>query len=396
MTSHSTVRERVEAFNAGRDPARLQLKYAAMRRDAFGFLRGSCHLFYEDLKPSSLPRAPLVWCSGDLHLGNFGTYKGDNRLSYFDINDFDEACLAPATWDLVRFLSSVIVSGHCLSMNGKTVTALMRAFLESYTAALHQRKARWVERATAQGMIRTLLLRVKKRNRKEFLNTRTTLLNGRRRLLLDGKRALALGRGERAMLQEFMAKFAAKQAQPEFFRLEDAARRIAGTGSLGLDRFVLLVAGRGGVNGHFLLDLKYQPGSCVVLHHHLPQPAWASEAERVAMTQHDVQAVPPALLCAVRMDRKSWLMQELRPTTDRLNIDSGRDDLAGLANAFRTLGDVVAWGNLRAAGWRGSAGAEEVIAFGNQRGWAADLLEVARDRARCTLEQWREFSEQQS
>lgn len=394
MTSHSTVRERVEAFNAGRDPARLQLKYAAMRKDAFGFLRGSCHLFYEDLKPSSLPRAPLVWCSGDLHLGNFGTYKGDNRLTYFDMNDFDEACLAPATWDLVRMLCSVIVTGHCLSMNGKTVTALMRAFLESYAAALRERKARWVERTTAQGMIRTLLLRVKKRNRKEFLNTRTTFLKGRRHLLLDGKRALALERGERAMLQEFMAKFAAKQGKPEFFRLEDAARRIAGTGSLGLDRFVLLVAGHGGVNGHFLLDLKYQPGSCVILHHHLPQPAWANEAERVAVTQHDVQAVPPALLCAVRMERKSWLMHELMPTTDRLNIDSGRDDVAGLTNAFRTLGEVVAWGNIRAEGWRGSAGAEELIEFGNRRGWAADLLEVARDRARCTLEQWREFSEQ--
>ncbi len=38
---------------------------------------------------------------------NFGSYKGDNRQVYFDINDFDEGALAPASWDLVRLLASI-------------------------------------------------------------------------------------------------------------------------------------------------------------------------------------------------------------------------------------------------------------------------------------------------
>jgi len=123
------VLTRIAKFNEGRDPERLALKFAALRHDAFTLLRGTCHLFYEDLRASDLPMSPLVWCCGDLHLENFGTYKGDNRLAYFDLNDFDEACLTPALWELVRFLTSVRVGGKTLGMDRRMTTMLMRTFL---------------------------------------------------------------------------------------------------------------------------------------------------------------------------------------------------------------------------------------------------------------------------
>jgi uncharacterized protein (DUF2252 family) len=66
-----TVVKRIEAYNAGRDPERLALKYRALRAHAFAFLRGTCHLFYEDLlKEDLLNKAP--WICWDLHLENFG------------------------------------------------------------------------------------------------------------------------------------------------------------------------------------------------------------------------------------------------------------------------------------------------------------------------------------
>ena len=90
--------QRITTYNYGRDPERLSRKYAAMRADVFAFLRGTCHLFYEDWPHiSTLNDAPRTWICGDLHLENFGSYKGDNRLTYFDLNDFDEAILAPCT-----------------------------------------------------------------------------------------------------------------------------------------------------------------------------------------------------------------------------------------------------------------------------------------------------------
>ena len=87
----------IRTFNAGREVERLKLKYQKMRKDPFSFLRGSCHLFYKRLPEFRLFKsAPLVWVCGDLHLENFGSYKGNNRLTYFDLNDFDESALAPA------------------------------------------------------------------------------------------------------------------------------------------------------------------------------------------------------------------------------------------------------------------------------------------------------------
>ncbi len=93
-----SVAARILRFNEGRDPERLDMKYEAMRQSPFAFFRGTCHLFWEDWpRDSPLNSAPVTWECGDLHFENFGTYKGDNRLVYFDINDFDEAVLAACT-----------------------------------------------------------------------------------------------------------------------------------------------------------------------------------------------------------------------------------------------------------------------------------------------------------
>ena len=102
------VIDQIKAFNTGRDPERLALKYEKMRASPFGFLRATCHLFYDRLPTGGVFKsAPPVWVCGDLHLENFGSYKGNNRLAYFDLNDFDESALAPASWDLVRMLASL-------------------------------------------------------------------------------------------------------------------------------------------------------------------------------------------------------------------------------------------------------------------------------------------------
>jgi len=137
-------------FNTARDPERLALKYAKMRTNAFAFLRGSCHLFHGRLMAmAGLPKsAPLAWVCGDLHLENFGSYKGDNRLVYFDVNDFDEAALAPASWDLVRLLTSVCVEAQGIAATDAAMQILCLSFLQAYSAALAHGKAFWVERET--------------------------------------------------------------------------------------------------------------------------------------------------------------------------------------------------------------------------------------------------------
>ena len=98
------ITAQILAQNAGRDPDRLKLKLAHLRGDPSAFFRGTNPLFLGFLsRAQAVFRAPRTLVCGDLHLENFGTYKGDNRLCYFDIDDFDEPCVAPCTTDLVRF-----------------------------------------------------------------------------------------------------------------------------------------------------------------------------------------------------------------------------------------------------------------------------------------------------
>lgn len=163
-TATNNVVERIRQFNAGRDPERLAQKYQAIADNPFSFLRGTCHLFYEDFPAGDfVENAPAGWLCGDLHLENFGTYKGDNRLTYFDINDFDEGMLAPAHWDLSRFLVSLLVAAESIKVRPAEALALCHCFLDTYASTLSRGDARWVERTTATGMVRNLLSELRKR-----------------------------------------------------------------------------------------------------------------------------------------------------------------------------------------------------------------------------------------
>src|SRR5262249_38599631 len=141
-------------YNAGRERERLALKYERLRQSPFSFLRGTCHLFYERLaQDERLVASPAAWLCGDLHLENFGSYKGDNRLVYFDINDFDEACLGPLALDLVRLLASLRVFGATLRLQRETIERLCEDLLAAHADALGNGRARWIERDNALGVI---------------------------------------------------------------------------------------------------------------------------------------------------------------------------------------------------------------------------------------------------
>ena len=384
--------ERIRKFNAGRDPARLALKYRAMRASPFAFLRASCHLFYDELAPASLPAgAPLVWACGDLHLENFGSYKGDNGLVYFDLNDFDEAALAPCTWDLARLLASVLVAATTLGVDAPGALRLCREFIDAYAAALLTGKARWVERETAQGLVEDLLYSLQTRSRAQFLDRRTERAGRHRRIRIDGKKALALDAPRRKRIETFMRAFAAGQPKPGFYRLLDVARRIAGSGSLGAERFVLLVEGKGSPDDNYLLDLKQALPSALAARVETRQPRWENEAQRIVSLQRRVQAISPAFLHPVSIGGVACILKELQPAEDRLALDLWHGHHDRLHELMTTLGEIVAWGELRSAGRQGSAGADELIAFAGRNKWKSGMIAVARGCQEQVERDWREF-----
>jgi uncharacterized protein (DUF2252 family) len=366
----------INTMNRGRDPQRLALKYAAMRGSAFAFLRGSCSLFYARLPRGGVFKlAPLVWCCGDLHLENFGSYQADNRLTYFDINDFDESALAPASWDLVRFLTSVLIGAEEIGVGQDAALDLCRLFTDSYSAALGAGKAYWVERDTATGLIGQLLESLRQRGRAEFLDARTNLKGDKRVLNVDGQKALPATAAERREVAALMKDFAKAQVDPDFYKMLDVARRIAGTGSLGVERYVVLVRGNGSPDANHLLDLKLSLRSALEARLKTPQPRWSTQAHRVAEVQRRMQAMPVAFLHPVLMDQRPFVLRALQPAQDRISLK--RATPAQWSQLIADMGRIVAWSQLRSSGRQGSATADELVDFGSRRKWKVDLHAAA-------------------
>lgn len=380
-------------FNHGRDPERLAMKYQKMRSDPFLFLRGSCHLFYARLPRHEViyAQAPSVWLCGDLHLENFGSYKGDNSLTYFDINDFDEAALGPCTWDLIRFLTSVLLGTQSLGLKDADQRVLCSVFLDSYAKSLQEAKARWVDRDASESMVHHLLASLGQRTRPEFLDTRTIVKGNKRKLRVDGQKALPCTAEARTAVTRFLDHFAQGQIEPGFFEVLDVARRIAGTGSLGVERFVILIEGKGSPDANYLLDLKEARPSALDPWLDTPQPAWESEAARVVTLQKRSQAISMAFLHAVEMDGKPFILRGLQPSEDRIALDHWREKLSHLESLMQTMANIVAWDHLRGSGQQGSAIADRLVEFGHQQDWRADLLESAIACSEQTKRDWREF-----
>src|ERR1039458_4524492 len=333
----SDVIDAIFGNNAGRDPERLAMKYAKMEQSPFIFLRGAWHLFYDHLPDSPLfGDAPLAWCCGDLHFENFGSYKGDNRLVYFYINDYDEAALFPTLQDPKRA---------------------------------------------------------------SFLDKRTIRKGRHRRLRLDGVKALPASDAQKKTVTKFLDRFAARQPNPKFFQVLDIGRRIAGAGSLGVERYVVLVEGKGSPDSNYLLDIKEAKPSAMVPHLArlgIKQPTWSDEASRVVTVQNRMQAVDHAFLHAVKLDGLPCTLRGLQPSEDRVAIGAWGKKLDRLKEVVATMGRILAWDQLRASGRSGSASADELIAFAQRGDWVTEMLDAATEMTMLTQQQWKIFTEAMS
>jgi len=389
----NNVVERIQAFNQDREPQLIQLKYRAMRTDAFAFLRGTDHLFYEDWPSGSpLNDAPPTWICGDLHWQNLGSYKGDNRLVYFDINDFDESVLAPCTWDVARMLVSILVSAPDLKIKPAKALRLCTYFLEVYTKQAKKGRIYTVEEGTTTGIAKELLFQVRARSPLALLNSRTKQTPEGRKLLINGTQTTAATEAERTKVTTLVEDWGAKHTDPRFYTVLDVAHRIAGIGSLGVERYILLVKGKGSPDHNFLLDLKFEPSSSLEPYLPLRQPQWTTQAERSVSIQNWMQAIPPALLAPLQMDDKSYVLRELQPEEDKVNVALLKGKLSRLEKLVKTIAKVIAWGQLRSGGHQGSVpAAHDLIDFVQKSSWQDELLAYAKAYATRVEEDYRAF-----
>lgn len=387
-----TASQSIKAYNAGREPERCSLKMAAMRTNAFSFLRGTCHLFYERMIWQKLaPTGPAAWICGDLHLENFGTYRGENDLIYFDVNDFDEAILAPHSWDILRLAVSVLVAAPVIGLKPATAKSCAQRLVEAYYTELARGKPRWIEHRTATGAIGSLIDSLKKRDDVKFLAKRTIAKGSKRALLIDGAKLLALAKPDREPLAALMQAVAKARGLPKALTLIDAARRIAGTGSLGIPRYALLVEGDGSPDGNWLLDLKAAVPSAVGPYTSVAQPTWTQEADRVVSIQTLFQANTPSLLSAQSYNGGSFLLKQLQPSADRLDLVALTKTKDAFDAVIDHMAQLAAWGHLRGTGRYGSPNGDALIAAAGDRAVARSIVDQAASLADVNAEDWAEY-----
>ncbi|WP_295617034.1 DUF2252 family protein [Chamaesiphon sp. GL140_3_metabinner_50] len=374
--------ELIQAFDRGRRPDLLDRKYSKMRKNALAFFRGSCHLFYRDLpKESSLNLAPPVWICGDLHLENFGAYKGEDRQIYFGINDFDESILAPCAWDVVRLVTSILLAVDKLSTRADG-EKLSQIYLTSYTNTLSAGNISAIVEANARGIVANLLADVRRRKRSDLLAERTILNKARRQLKFDNDKILETSLDRLNRVKAAIENWAQTQAKPEFFEVLDIGFRVAGTGSLGLDRYIILVTGKGSPDKNYLLDFKQQPNSALQPYAICQQPEWENPATRVMSVQKLVQSSPPALLAAIEVEDYSYLLRELQPTQDKIEIDPDRISLERFEKLIDMMAEITAFAHLHGSGKLGAASAQALIDFGHNLDWQQQVLDYAVNYAR--------------
>lgn len=377
----SQLSERLTAFNQGLLPEILPYKYEAMAENPFRFYRGNCKLFYDDLSSfKSLPPSPATWICGDLHLENFGSYLGQNKLVYFDLNDFDEAILAPATFELLRMLSSIFIAFDTLKIEPEKAAKMARLYLKSYAGTLSCAKALSIEPRTARGIVRDFLQAAEKSKARDLLEKRTEKKQQHLVLSLSDERHLKVDKALKRALKAHVSDWIKNSSDgPYNYKVKSCVFRLAGTGSIGVKRYLFLLKSTNTRDQYLLIDMKQSLPSSLTPYVKTKQPGWLNNADRISATQYRMQNTAPSLLSTTQFLNDHYVIQELQPVKDSIKFRMIRDQYRDLYQVIDDMGMLTASAQLRSGGIQGSAVIDELCAFGNDTSWQEALIAYAYD-----------------
>ncbi|XZF12355.1 DUF2252 domain-containing protein [Chitinophagaceae bacterium MMS25-I14] len=386
---------RIRKFNEGRLPEMLELKYRFMAENMFRFYRGTCHIFYEDLAAErSFPGSPYSWISGDLHLENFGSFRGDNRLVYFDLNDFDEALLAPAAWEIVRMVTSIFIAFEIMKIEEKKALNMAQLFLRTYSHLLEKGKANYIEPQTAKGIVQDFLNAVSRHKQKRILKKRTVKKKDRLVIMMDDPRHFEIDKFLKRELCYHITDWIMYSSDGPFnYEVIDAVYRLAGTGSVGLKRYAFLLRSLKEEDDYMLVEMKQAVQSSLTPFVKIKQPQWETEAHRVVAIQQRMQNRPPALLSTTVFKDEAYLIQEMQPTKHNINFQLVKDQYRDMYQVIDDMAMLTASSQLRSSGRQGAAVADKLIAFGHDDKWQEEIVSYAQHYARKVKKMYHQYQE---
>jgi uncharacterized protein (DUF2252 family) len=342
--------------NTTRLPDLVPLRMQRMLASPFAFYRGTAGLMALDLghDPHS---GILVASCGDAHLSNFGFYASPERRLVFDVNDFDEAAVAPWEWDVKRLIASVVVGGREAGYGHSDIEDIAMRAIAQYV---------------------TVLRRLVEQSPTDRYFARLNVESGRRQMSRDGRRVLdaALAAAERRTASRAvrrtterdpdgklrfvenpptMVRFRLDEATPPAhgeraesvhalfgqyrdtvdidvdtvlaqYEPTDLARRVVGVGSVGTRCYLQLL--QGADEDALLLQVKEASESVVSQYGHIPQPARITqgvaaygEGFRVVGMQRVLQAVSDPFLGHLEANGRSFYVRQFHDMKGSVELD---------------------------------------------------------------------------
>jgi len=342
------------------DPARdltaeaLRRKLDALASGPFSFLRGTFHVMATDLiqgrVPGAAPAAPEGLVVGDLHLENFGTFRGASGELCFDVTDFDEVASAPLDLDLKRLCTSaMLIPGIEHDRRLAAAASIAHAWAEGVERLGGRFPISPWGLDKAEGWLEQLL-REKGRRTREDLVAKVAPGKGRRRFGEDGDppRFAHTAKPWPKLVEAALADYFEhlKQLKADLtgkdWDLLDVAYRFKGTGSLGRFRFAVLLA-KG--DERMILELKEADRSAIDVAQGRPAPLVQRARVQTAAIRR-MQGDPWPRVAGAHLGKFPVLVRELEPEEEKLGVarfaadaDDGHEQLSTYA---RQCGEVLA------------------------------------------------------
>ena len=334
--------------NRHRLPGLVPLRFARMLADPFSFYRGSAAVMAADLAAG--PSSGIdVLCSGDAHISNFGIFAAPHRELVFDLNDFDEAAVAPAEWDVKRLVTSAIIGGRHAGYPEGALRDIAQSAMGSYRDGLHvmldmdvldryylrlepERYAQQVSADLAAIIERTARKARKRTSARVFKRITEPGPGGVLRLreappvlthLEPAPESALIG-----SIEEYLTALPVDVALlVSRFRVADIAARVVGVGSVGTRSYLVILTGPDG--SPLILQIKEANRSVLEEYGGRTQPEALRVAEaalghghRVVSGQRILQAMSDVFLGTMRVHGRDFYVRQFQDMKGSFDIDA--------------------------------------------------------------------------
>jgi uncharacterized protein (DUF2252 family) len=365
-----------------RIPDLVPIRHGRMAVSPFTFLRGAAAVMARDIagQPSTGLR---VQCCGDCHLLNFGAYATPERKLVFDVNDFDETLQAPFEWDVKRLAASIHVAALDNGFPAAAARTAVLAAAEQYRTAMAGLSLKtnlevWYSSVDVEGLAALIadpeqrrkfernVRKTERRGNLQALEKLGTVSKGGRVRIADQPPLvmhvpLEEGRETAEVVATLEARY--RDTLPDdrkrlfdSYRFADAARKVVGVGSVGLDARIALFLGRDDGDPLFLQMKEARPS---VLAPYAGASPYRHQGERVVQGQRLMQAASDLFLgWYTGFNRKHYYVRQLRDMKGSADVSTMSADM--FAQYGRLCGGTLARAHARSgdacmiAGYLGS------------------------------------------